>query len=159
MVKDLVDRRIEVGATGQVQTIPSRVAKGQALRLLISQTVEQWEGLGAGDGTARGGCGARIANTVGVRTVVRDPVSNAGRVAVDAIDDGERITTLVCHEAGKLPSSQECVGESFTRKIRLFINPGHGQDVPLIVVRTGIVAVDVVSVHVVTVHVVRRIVE
>src|ERR1700691_1750402 len=116
-------------------------------------------GLSTGDGTARVWSGVRVTNAVGVRAIIGNPVSDPGVITVDAIDHGKRIAALVCHDAGKLPSAEESVGESFAGEVRLFVHPGHGQNVALIIIGAGVVAVYVIGVYEVPVQIVRRIIQ
>ena len=131
-LEDLIHRHIEVRAMRHIETVPARVAEGQALGLRKSGAVEKRESLDIGNVTAGVGVRVRIANLVGVRAVARNPVGHAGVVAENAVNHRKRSAALRGHYAGILPSSQESVGKSFAPEVGLFVDPGHSQNLPLI---------------------------
>lgn len=67
-LENLVDRHVEIGAVGRDEAVSSRVAKGQALGLLISAGIVKLRTRRAGI-RDRAWSGMGIANHVGIGTV------------------------------------------------------------------------------------------
>src|SRR5580704_15358643 len=101
----------------------------------------------------------RIADPVRIGAVGSDAVGDAGVVAENSVGDAEGRAGIESGDAGVLPVGEQDFGDAFALAGGDVVNVADGENVALIEIGTGIVALQVVGVDEIDVLPVRFIVE